>query len=224
MRRPRIILFARGKIGDTRRVLSVVPPTHRDHATPKADLIPTQTGTRPDPTWLRPVRGSRLPCLAVLALSLALALPGAASAAITPSRDGTVVAQAVGDQLPAGVLTSGAFSLIPPGPSLTTECSNGIDDDGDGKIDFAGATPDPGCQSAGDNRELDDTAPQCSNGIDDDADGAVDFVAPAGATADPGCSSAQDDQEVDGAINPTPQCSNGFDDDGDGKIDWVRLV
>jgi len=149
--------------------------------------------------------------LAVVLAAL-LTVPGVASAAITPSRDAIAVAQAI-DAPPSGA----AFTLIPPPPSATAECSNGIDDDGDGKIDSS----DPGCPFAGDNRELDDPTPQCSNGVDDDNDGKTDFVAPTGAAPDPGCSSAQDDNEIDGAINPTPQCANGTDDDNDGKTDFA---
>lgn len=54
-----------------------------------------------------------------------------------------------------------------------TECNDGIDNDGDGKIDFPN---DPECKSADDDSE----APECSNGKDDDGDGKID-------RADPGC-------------------------------------
>ena len=54
-----------------------------------------------------------------------------------------------------------------------TQCSDGIDNDGDGKIDFPN---DPECKSADDDSE----APECSNGKDDDGDGKID-------RADPGC-------------------------------------
>lgn len=67
-------------------------------------------------------------------------------------------------------------------------CENGIDDDGDGSIDFDGGVsanhgvalgpPDPGCAFSYATFEN----PQCDNGIDDDGNGLVDF-------ADPKCSS-----------------------------------
>jgi hypothetical protein len=53
------------------------------------------------------------------------------------------------------------------------ECRDGIDNDGDGRIDFPA---DPQCKSADDDSE----APECSNMRDDDGDGKVD-------RDDPGC-------------------------------------
>lgn len=53
------------------------------------------------------------------------------------------------------------------------ECSDGIDNDGDGKIDFPA---DPECKSADDDSE----APECSDGKDNDGDGKID-------RDDPGC-------------------------------------
>ena len=64
-------------------------------------------------------------------------------------------------------------------------CSDGVDDDGDGKIDFPN---DPGCASANDASELDASKP-CDDGVDNDGDGKVD-------TADPGCSIAPYDSEA----------------------------
>jgi hypothetical protein len=47
-------------------------------------------------------------------------------------------------------------------------CLNGIDDDGDGRIDYP---TDPGCESPDDRDELDPEAlPACANDEDDDAD------------------------------------------------------
>jgi len=65
------------------------------------------------------------------------------------------------------------------------DCSNGLDDDGDGLVDFPN---DPGCANALDNDER--GAPfECDNGLDDDGDGAIDFP------DDSGCKSATDDSE-----------------------------
>jgi hypothetical protein len=66
------------------------------------------------------------------------------------------------------------------------ECSDGVDNDGDGLIDFP---TDPGCDSPQD----DDERNQCVDGVDNDGDGLVDLP------ADPGCDSPQDDDERDGA-------------------------
>ena len=72
-----------------------------------------------------------------------------------------------------------------------TQCSDGVDNDGDGKIDFPN---DPGCASSADDSEAGDGSPQCSDGIDNDGDGKIDFP------NDPQCSSAQDDSEADQAL------------------------
>ncbi len=125
-----------------------------------------------------------------------------------------------------------------------TACTDGEDNDGDGKIDWqdddcispldnteGGSAcantqdddgdglrdfpDDPGCNSAEDNDEKDPAMlPACGNGLDDDGDGAADFVNGMG---DPGCISASDtnERQADG-----PSCDNGLDDDGDGAVDF----
>lgn len=66
------------------------------------------------------------------------------------------------------------------------QCSDGIDNDGDGLVDFPA---DPDCTDALDDSEAD--LPQCSDGIDNDNDGLIDFP------ADPSCTDALDDSEAD---------------------------
>lgn len=71
------------------------------------------------------------------------------------------------------------------------QCSDGADNDGDGKIDFP---YDPGCYSPNQDDETDDcpsgpNCPQCSNGKDDDMNGITDYP------DDPGCSAASDTDE-----------------------------
>lgn len=75
---------------------------------------------------------------------------------------------------PIPVLSHGDCQNPPGSPP---QCSDGIDNDGDGFID----EDDPGCTSDSDNNEF-NAPPVCSNGIDDDSDGLVD-------AADPGCHS-----------------------------------
>jgi large repetitive protein len=93
------------------------------------------------------------------------------------------------------------------------QCSDGVDNDGDGLIDFP---DDPGCADANDDSE--DTAgpPQCSDGIDNDGDGKIDFP------DDPGCTSPNQDSETDDCPDGPgcPECSNGLDDDGNHLIDY----
>jgi hypothetical protein len=67
------------------------------------------------------------------------------------------------------------------------QCSDGIDNDGDGLIDMA----DPGCTDPSDNSEVNAGQPQCSDGIDNDGDGLIDM-------ADPGCTDATDNSEANG--------------------------
>ncbi|MGZ8740947.1 MAG: S8 family peptidase, partial [Gaiellaceae bacterium] len=84
------------------------------------------------------------------------------------------------------LFVDGGAGPVPPPPA----CSNGLDDDVDGKVDFPA---DPGCTSLADTSEVDPPppppAPACSNGLDDDVDGKVDFP------ADPGCTSLADTSE-----------------------------
>lgn len=84
------------------------------------------------------------------------------------------------------------------------QCDDGIDNDGDGDVDF----PDD-AQCLSPDTFLEST--ECSNGMDDDGDTLNDFP------LDPGCKSLLDQREFDGQDN---QCSDGIDNDGDGQIDW----
>lgn len=83
--------------------------------------------------------------------------------------------------------------LVPPA------CSNGVDDDGDGDVDFP---DDLECTSPTDFSELLD----CADGVDNDGDGDADYP------ADAGCRDASD---------PTERfdCEDGLDNDGDGDAD-----
>jgi len=65
------------------------------------------------------------------------------------------------------------------------ECSDGDDNDGDGKIDLA----DPGCIDSQDNDERN----QCSDEVDNDDDGKIDL-------ADPGCIDSQDNDEINPVV------------------------
>lgn len=89
-------------------------------------------------------------------------------------------------------------------------CDDGFDNDGDGKVDWTGGDPDPGCANILDATET-DPGKECDNGIDDDGDTLIDFRADG--TGDPGCSSLTSDKE-------DPECDNDQDDDADSLIDW----
>jgi hypothetical protein len=92
-------------------------------------------------------------------------------------------------------------------------CLDGVDNDGDGRIDLA----DPGCASSADTSERGTGA--CDNGLDDDGDGGVDFypdldldglVDPPG---DLGCAGV-------GSNNERPQCQDGLNNDAQLGTDW----
>lgn len=120
---------------------------------------------------------------------------------------GSMVIDVVGRQLDARFIGVSGNVLdhfrIVKGPVLPV-CSNGMDDDGDGRVDLA----DSGCSSASGDSEV-PAIPECRNGIDDDGDGAIDVGGP---NPDPGCNLAQMQKEA-------PQCSDLTDNDGDGATD-----
>lgn len=96
------------------------------------------------------------------------------------------------------------------------DCSNGQDDDADGRIDGL----DPGCTGAADLSERAALLP-CDDGLDADGDGRADFDpatradAPAFAAGigDPGCQDPTWPTE-------SPACQNGLDDDGASGVDF----
>jgi len=90
-----------------------------------------------------------------------------------------------------------------PACTIEDECQNGIDDDGDGRVDFPS---DTGCESAADFLETSALLP-CDDGIDNDGDGLTDYP------NDPACQTGTSAKE-------NPQCDDGIHNDGDGKADW----
>jgi|GEM_PF-3811719 len=141
------------------------------------------------------------------------------------------------------VLTcTGAYGSIAKtvsiGLSGTSACSDSIDNDGDGLLDFGG---DPGCDDIMDDDETNvgaDVCPnlagsqssvpsgysldglgnciltptQCADAVDNDSDGFVDYP------ADLDCLSLSDIDES-GPLGGGPQCSDGIDNDGDTLVD-----
>jgi hypothetical protein len=73
-------------------------------------------------------------------------------------------------------------------PTSTVACNDGLDNDGDGFIDFGG---DAGCTSATGTTER----TQCQDGIDNDGDTVFDANPPNAVNPDPGCSTLQDTVE-----------------------------
>ncbi len=124
-------------------------------------------------------------------------------------------------------------------------CSDGVDNDTDGKCDFFGCVvggltlpPDPGCFSTTDNDESDN---QCNDKTDNNGNGLIDYpgdpacYAPWDTTeGNPACSDGIDN-DGDGLVDladpncvngadptewPAPACADGVDNDGDGKVDF----
>ncbi len=93
------------------------------------------------------------------------------------------------------------------------QCSDRVDNDGDGQTDFPG---DPQCASSQDNDESQGgfQAPpsQCEDGEDNDGDGQTDFP------DDAQCSSADDNDESQADFQA--ECNDGVDNDGDGQADF----
>src|SRR5690349_5349501 len=109
---------------------------------------------------------------------------------------------------------SGDDNPNPPDAMQTSNvCSNGIDDDTDGSIDYPA---DPGCDSPTDADESNPPIAQCMDGRDNDGDGKTDFP------EDPGCFVQLQNSELDDCPDGPncPICSNGLDDDEDGHTDY----
>lgn len=125
-------------------------------------------------------------------------------------------------------------------------CNNGIDDDGDGRVDCKDldCSSHPACQTPSREDQVPDLTvfESCSNNVDDDNDGLVDCDDPNCSdesvcrNGDPeDCSNGVDDDMDDlvdcddpecyddPACDDTPlheaNCTNGVDDDGDGEVD-----
>lgn len=111
------------------------------------------------------------------------------------------------------------IGTTPPNNGGDTDCSDRLDNDGDGLIDFGS---DPGCSSASDDSELNTpggggSGIDCDDDLDNDGDGKTDYP------NDPGCQSANDPSEVDDTTTPPnndADCDDGLDNDGDGKVDF----
>ena len=82
-----------------------------------------------------------------------------------------------------------------PGPQSETQCSDGYDNDGDGRTDCfdLDCSNDPGCQPA---VEL------CSDGIDNDNDLRID-CADSDCAADPACQAGNRSDAIGSRIRPT---------------------
>src|SRR3989344_3535965 len=80
-----------------------------------------------------------------------------------------------------------ARPVLPPPPTPSPACSNGVDDDSDGLIDWDPTNGDPGCTTPLDTDETDPPPPPpppgventlllCSDGVDNDGDSLIDLA------------------------------------------------
>ncbi len=102
---------------------------------------------------------------------------------------------------PDGGDTDGA---APPDAAVgDTACSNRVDDDDDGRVDYPA---DPGCDSAADDDEADPEQPACNDGVDNDGDDRPDWP------RDPGCYAEEDPSEASacGALSHDIQDVSGL--------------
>jgi hypothetical protein len=104
-------------------------------------------------------------------------------------------------------LYSGILRSRPVGALSALVCSDGADNDGDGKIDYPN---DPDCSSPDDRTEKEAS---CADRFDNDGDGKIDYP------NDSGCSSPDDLTEKATQAPPTV-CADGRDNDGDGNTDY----
>ena len=115
----------------------------------------------------------------------------------------TVISPFFTSQIDLGVdiiVATAPTLLAPLLPGPTPECADGLDNDGDGDLDYP---DDSSCFGPEDATEED----ECSDGIDNDGNGDTDYP------ADPGCYAAFSHTE-------NPECSDGVDNNGDGNTDY----
>ncbi len=102
-----------------------------------------------------------------------------------------------------------ALLLLAAPAAWAANCDDGLDNDGDGLVDFPA---DPGCASASSSREN----PPCSDNHDNDGDGLLDWDGAGVGAPDPEClgdATAKDEAVAGGAGCTSP------DSDGDGVMD-----
>jgi hypothetical protein len=112
------------------------------------------------------------------------------------------------------------YGWDPSGEAATpAQCSDRIDNDGDGWIDWPSADlppggSDPDCISPNHPENGNIVGGTCNDGLDNDGDGWID-------AADPVClSGSQNETIVAGTVQYSAlACNNNIDDDGDGDID-----
>lgn len=135
--------------------------------------------------------------LAVLAFALAGAAPAQADLGACAERLAPPGVPDLGDGLlgPGSVQVHAAEEAC-RGSNLNLPlppCGDGLENDGDGAVDFPG---DPGCDSPLDPSEL----PECSDGLDNDQDGPADHP------HDPGCDGPDDPSETPCGPDHPLQC------------------
>jgi hypothetical protein len=127
----------------------------------------------------------------------------------------------------AGAITCGlGYQCVGPANGKTCQalpCSDGVDNDTDGKIDFPF---DPGCADAADNNETNPTTlPICSDGIDNDSptDGMIDFPADIGCNGATGTNEKYCQGETDAPVIVSQKVTTSGTTTGKGN-DWAATT
>jgi hypothetical protein len=129
----------------------------------------------------------------VLTLTRAVALAVGAACFGPDEKDGAVRCGPPPDVCPPdfSCLGDGLCWKDRPADARLPACSDGIDNDCDGRTDYP---DDPGCSSPDDDDEHGDAV--CDDGIDNDGDGKTDYhVRPGCGPGDEKCKSPTDDSE-----------------------------
>lgn len=181
-------------------------------ARPGSNEILIASGS-PSTLWLRPGATCEVSgCDVATDSGQGLTLPGTVTDfAVAPSGEKAFVAFRDLDSIAIIDLQTMSISATVGGAA---SCSDGVDNDGDGRID----AQDPQCfgpfgaEAAGFAGRT--TGATCQDAMDNDEDGLAD-------RDDPNCLTADGD-EIDGAIGDVPisDCNDGLDNDNDGNTDF----
>jgi LPXTG-motif cell wall-anchored protein len=135
----------------------------------------------------------------------------AGAAAVREALDVFALQTGTNSLLKETTAASESFTVAPP-EGGKTQCSDGVDNDGDGLIDAA----DPGCHTDGKPNN-----PASYDATDNDESNAAQTTGSQGpgGGGKPGAGNEGAGNEGAGEGAGGPQCSDGVDNDGDGKID-----
>ncbi|MEO0602710.1 MAG: hypothetical protein AAF211_14810, partial [Myxococcota bacterium] len=171
---------------------------------PLSDLITSAGGLSFDIFAIQNTYGPELQLVSQTVVpDLVLPLPSVpVLSTIVVREDGVITTDGVFES-PTNTVRFSGSTLPAPSSTVTIDyiedcegvidgCQDGVDNDGDGLVDYP---DDPGCAVGSDANEVDPfDAPSCADGLDNDGDGTADFP------ADPECDAASQDTESCGTV------------------------